>query len=401
MDAAIADWLSLAIRWAHIITGIAWIGSSFYFVWLDSHLEAPAKHKQGVEGEIWMVHSGGFYEVNKITVVPEAMPKKLHWFVWEATFTWITGALLMVVIYYFGAEMFMVDRNVADISPLAAVAIGVGTIAVAWFAYDFFWATRFADENEPAANALFVVVLVGLTIFFTQVLSGRAAFIHTGALMGTLMAANVWRRIIPAQRALIAARTAGTDPDPAFGKKAKQRSMHNNYMTLPVVFCMFSAHYPMTFRGELNWLILLALFAVGAAIRHYFNLAHIGRGREGLAWAASAGTLFVVVAIFASGAFTQQDLDAKGAKKVAFLEVHKVISKHCVSCHATTPSNRAYDEPPKGVVLTDPAQIRQWAKKIKIQTVDTKAMPLGNTTKMTDAERRILGIWVLQGARLD
>ncbi len=401
MEAAIGDWIGLAIRWAHIITGIAWIGSSFYFVWLDAHLEAPAKHKTGVEGEIWMVHSGGFYEVNKITVVPEVMPKNLHWFVWEATFTWITGALLMVVVYYFGAQIFMVDPNVADISPMAAVAIGAGAIAVAWFAYDFFWATRFAEEHEPAANVLFVIVLVGVSIGFTQVLSGRAAFVHTGALMGTLMAANVWRRIIPAQRALIAARTAGTDPDPSYGLKAKQRSMHNNYMTLPVVFCMFSAHYPMTFTGEYNWLVLLALFAVGAAIRHYFNLAHVGRSREGLAWAASAGMAFVVVAIITSGAFTQQDLDAKGAKKVAFLEVHKVVAKHCVSCHATIPSNRTFDEAPKGVVLQGPAQIQRWAAKIKNQAVDTRAMPLGNTTKMTAAERRILGIWVLQGARLD
>jgi len=395
----VGDWLNLAIRWAHVITGIAWIGSSFYFMWLDSHLEKPEVPQEGVEGELWMVHSGGFYQVSKLDVAPKVMPRTLHWFIWEATFTWITGALLMVVIYYFGAKVFMVDPAVAEISPLAAVGIGVGTIAATWFAYDAFWASPLAEKEEGLCNLISLIVLAALAYFFTRYLSGRAAFVHTGALMGTLMAANVWRRIIPGQHALLAATKAGTTPDPAYGLKAKQRSVHNNYMTLPVLFCMISAHYPMTFGHAWNWAVLLVLFAIGAGIRHYFNLRNSGRGRAGRPFVAAAVVAFLALA-FVVSVLPKLGEQASGPK-VAFAAVDKIVTKHCTTCHATKPKHESFDAPPKGVVLETPTQIRKWVEKIKKQTVDTRTMPLGNETKMTAEERATLGRWIAQGASVD
>lgn len=399
MDVNVTDWLNLAIRWAHIITGIAWIGSSFYFMWLDSHLETPAIPKEGVEGDIWLVHSGGFYEVNKIAVAPKQMPQTLHWFVWEATFTWITGVLLLVVIYYLGAKVYMVDPGVADISPEAAVAISVSSIVVAWFAYDALWASPLAEKREGLTAVISLLVLAGLAYGFTQVMSGRAAFIQTGALMGTVMAASVWRRIVPAQRGLVAASKAGTRPDASLGLKAKQRSTHNNYMTLPVLFCMISTHYPMTFGHRYNWAVLLLLFAVGAAVRHYFNLRNKGRERAGWLYAGGATIAFIALAFVASTG--SRPAPQTSGPPVALGAVRKVVAKHCVNCHAAKPAKEGFDEPPKGVMLETAAQIRKWSAKIKKQTVDTKVMPLGNETKMTDAERQLLGSWIRQGAKID
>jgi uncharacterized membrane protein len=395
----VGDWLNLAIRWAHIITGIAWIGSSFYFMWLDSHLEKPDAPREGIEGELWMVHSGGFYQVEKIDVAPKVMPRTLHWFVWEATFTWITGALLLVVVYYLGARVFMIDPAVADLTPVTAIAIGAGTIAVTWFAYDALWASPMAEKEPGLCNVISLVALVAIAYMFTRYLSGRAAFIHTGALMGTIMAANVWRRIIPGQRALVAASRAGTTPDPAYGIKAKQRSVHNNYMTLPVVFTMISSHYPMTYGHPWNWVILLALFVIGAAIRHYFNMRNAGRERAGLPFAAAGVIAFLALAFVVSVLPRLQD-QASGPK-VAFAAVDKIVGKHCIMCHAAKPKHEGFDKPPKNVTLETPAQIRRWVEAIKKQAVDTTTMPLGNETKMTAGERATLGRWIAQGASVE
>ncbi len=399
MDIAFGDWLNLALRWAHIITGIAWIGSSFYFMWLDAHLEKPAEPREGVEGEIWMVHSGGFYQIHKIDVAPKKMPKTLHWFIWEATFTWITGALLLALVYYLGARVFMIDPEIAEIAPGVAVAIGIGAIAVAWFAYDALWASPLAKNQQGLANILSLLALAGFAFGFSQFFSGRAAFIHTGALMGTIMAANVWRRIIPSQQGLVAAAKAGTTPDAQLGIRAKQRSVHNNYLTLPVIFTMISAHYPMTFGHNINWVILLALFAIGAVVRHSFNLRN--KGRKGTGWVAIGASLvgFIVLIVAASLPKTGAGEAQKGP--VAFAAVNNIVAKHCVSCHAKKPSREDFEEAPKGVMLETPAQIRQWAVKIRKQTVDTKVMPLGNESKMTMAERAILGRWIAAGAKIE
>ena len=399
MDLALADWLNLALRWAHIVTGIAWIGSSFYFMWLDAHLEKPAEPREGVEGEIWMVHSGGFYQIHKIDVAPKVMPKTLHWFIWEATFTWITGALLLALVYYLGARVYMIDPEIAEIAPLTAVAIGIGAIALAWFAYDALWASRLARNHQGLANILSLLALAGFAFGFSQVFSGRAAFIHTGALIGTIMAANVWRRIIPSQQGLVDAAKAGTEPDGQLGLKAKQRSVHNNYLTLPVIFTMTSAHYPMTFGHEFNWIILLALFAIGAVVRHTFNLRNMGR--KGAGWLAIGASLAGFVVLIVVAGLPRNGAGEAQKGPVAFAAVNTIVAKHCVSCHALRPKNEDFEEAPKGMMLETPAQIKKWAAKIKKQAVDTKVMPLGNESKMTSAERALLGRWIAQGAKIE
>lgn len=399
MELAWADWLNLALRWAHIITGIAWIGSSFYFMWLDAHLEKPAEPRDGVEGEIWMVHSGGFYQVLKIDVAPKVMPKTLHWFIWEATFTWITGALLLALVYYLGARIYMIDREIADIAPVTAVAIGIGAIALAWFAYDALWASPLAKSHQGLANIVSLLALAGFAFGFAQVFSGRAAFIHTGALIGTIMAANVWRRIIPSQQGLVDAAKAGTTPDAQLGIKAKQRSVHNNYLTLPVIFTMISGHYPMTFGHEFNWIVLLVLFAIGAVVRHTFNLRN--HGRKGAGWLAIGASLAAFLALMVAAGWPRGGPGEGQKGPVAFAAVEAIVAKHCVSCHALKPSNENFEEAPKGVMLQTPGQIKKWAAKIKKQSVDTRVMPLGNESKMTVAERALLGRWIAQGAKID
>ena len=399
MDLALADWLNLALRWAHIVTGIAWIGSSFYFMWLDAHLEKPAEPREGVEGEIWMVHSGGFYQIHKIDVAPKVMPKTLHWFIWEATFTWITGALLLALVYYLGARVYMIDPEIAEIAPLTAVAIGIGAIALAWFAYDALWASPLARNRQGLANILSLLALAGFAFGFSQVFSGRAAFIHTGALIGTIMAANVWRRIIPSQQGLVDAAKAGTEPDGQLGLKAKQRSVHNNYLTLPVIFTMTSAHYPMTFGHEFNWIILLALFAIGAVVRHTFNLRNMGR--KGAGWLAIGASLAGFIVLIVVAGLPRNGAGEAQKGPVVFAAVNTIVAKHCVSCHALRPKNEDFEEAPKGMMLETPAQIKKWAAKIKKQAVDTKVMPLGNESKMTSAERALLGRWIAQGAKIE
>lgn len=399
MELAFADWLNLALRWAHIVTGIAWIGSSFYFMWLDAHLEKPAEPREGVEGEIWMVHSGGFYQIHKIDVAPKVMPKTLHWFVWEATFTWITGALLLVLVYYLGARVYMIDPEIAEITPATAVAIGIAAITVAWFAYDALWASPLAKNRAGLANFLSLAVLAGFAFGFAQVFSGRAAFIHTGALMGTIMAANVWRRIIPSQQGLVSAAKAGTTPDAQLGIKAKQRSVHNNYLTLPVIFTMISAHYPMTFGHDFNWIILLALFAIGAVVRHSFNLRN--KGRNGVGWVAIGASVAGFFALIVGASLPREGTGEAQKGPVALAAVTAIVAKHCVSCHAKKPSREDFEEAPKGVMLETPAQIRQWAAKIKKQAVDTRVMPLGNESKMTLSERALLGRWIAAGAKIE
>ena len=399
MEPAFADWLNLALRWAHIVTGIAWIGSSFYFMWLDAHLEKPAEPRDGVEGEIWMVHSGGFYQVHKINVAPKVMPKTLHWFIWEATFTWITGALLLALVYYLGARVYMIDPEIADIAPATAVAIGVGAIALAWFAYDALWASPLARSQPGLANIISLLALAGFAYGFSQVFSGRAAFIHTGALIGTIMAANVWRRIIPSQRGLVAAAKAGTTPDPQLGIKAKQRSVHNNYLTLPVIFTMISTHYPMTFGHDFNWIILLALFAIGAVVRHSFNLRNTGR--KGAGWVAIGASAAAFIALIVAAGLPRTGAGEAAKELVAFAEVKSIVAKHCAACHALKPRNEDFEEAPKGVMLETPAQIKKWAAEIKKQSVDTRVMPLGNESRMTMAERALLGRWIAQGAKIE
>lgn len=396
LDPNLADWLSLALRWAHVITGIAWIGASFYFMWLDSHLEPPATPKKGVEGELWMVHSGGFYVVDKIAVAPEELPKTLHWFKWEAAFTWITGFLLLVVVYYLGSASFMVDPDVLDIPKSTAILIGLGALAASWVVYDALYTSALAQKGHWSA-IIGIVLLCAVSIALTQVLAGRAAYMHVGALIGTIMVANVWMRIIPAQRQLVNARKAGTEPDATLGKRAKQRSVHNNYLTLPVVFVMLSAHYPGTYGHPGNWAILLALFAVGAVIRHWFNLKNAGR----IAWWPIPAGVALFVAVMVATAPDGGDGTAGGGRTapVAFAEVKEIVDRRCVNCHAATPANPDFKTPPKNVRLDHPDQIRRHRDRIWATSVASAAMPLGNSTGMTPDERDMIGAWIRQGAK--
>ena len=288
MGAFVGEWLHLIVRWMHVLAGIMWIGSSIFFNWLDSHLEKTGK--PGVEGELWMVHSGGFYQVEKKHIAPSEMPKTLHWFKWEAGFTWLTGFFLLVLVFYMGGGILLVDPHVSDIGVPAATALCIGLLVVSWFVYDIFWSSPLA-KNNTLGVAIMVAMIVGCAYTLTHVLSGRAAYIHTGAMMGTWMAWNVWVRIIPAQKALVAATKAGTKPDPEYGRKAKQRSRHNNYMTYPVIFIMLSNHFPSTYGSDLNWLILAGLMLAGALVRHFENT-----GDRSPAWVFAALTVVALVA---------------------------------------------------------------------------------------------------------
>jgi uncharacterized membrane protein len=401
MDPHLGDWLNLALRWTHLITGIAWIGSSFFFMWLDAHITPHEKPKPGVEGALWQVHSGHFYQVEKIQVAPQEMPRTLHWFKWEAAFTWISGILLLGLIYYLGAEVYMIDPAVSGLGSGAAVALGVATLVLSWAVYDLLWRSPLGAAVVPA-SALSLLLAVAIAYGLGEVLSGRAAYIHVGAMLGTLMVGNVWMRIIPAQRELVAAREQGREPDPALGESAKQRSVHNNYMTLPVVFIMLSNHYPGTYGHEYGWLILTALFLIGAAVRHYFNLRNAGTERRGFLYlgAAAAGMVALVVMVApeaqAPDAAATEDLEP-----VAFSEVDTVIRFRCIACHSAKPSHESFDTAPQGVTFDSAEQIRRRAPRIYARAVVSKTMPLGDESGMTPEERALLGSWVRQGASLD
>ncbi len=394
MDLNIDGWLNLAIRWAHVITGIAWIGASFYFNWLDSRLKSPVPAREGIEGELWMVHSGGFYRVEKIDVAPQSIPKELHWFKWEAGFTGVTGLLLLALVYYFGANLFLIDPGVADIGPSLAIGIGVIALVASWLIYDTLWQSSLAKNSAPAVTAICVGLLVLLSIGLTQVFSGRGAFIHIGAVLGSIMVANVWARIIPAQNQLVAARKAGKKPDPGLGLSAKQRSVHNNYMTLPVVFIMLSGHYPFIFGHAWSWALMLVIFAAGVAVRHFFNLRNKGRTNY---WLVPAAVAAVVLLMFAAA----PRVNTSGQADVAFAEVQAVIAQRCSACHAANPTDENFVEPPAGVVFDTAALIRLNAQRINAQAVLTQTMPLGNLTEMTEDERDLLGRWVRAGAPIE
>jgi uncharacterized membrane protein len=285
MDSLLQEWLDLVVRWVHVIAGIAWIGSSFFFMWLDSHLEKPAAPRKGIEGELWMTHSGGFYRVEKIKVAPDEMPRTLHWFKWEAAFTWMSGVTLLAIVYYLGTGLDFLDERLAGLGSVGVTIAGFAVLGIAWLIYDALYMSPLA--KTPFAALIGCALLGTAAYVFTQFMSGRAAYLHVGAIMGTVMAANVWVRIIPAQRELVAATKAGRQADERFGHRAKQRSVHNNYMTLPVVFIMISNHFSSTWGHALNWLVLAGLALVGAGVRHYFNLRNRGENAWWI-WPAAA-----------------------------------------------------------------------------------------------------------------
>ncbi len=387
-------WADLAIRWLHLTAGIAWIGSSFYFMWLDSHLKPPAERREGVAGELWSVHSGGFYHQMKFMVAPAGMPEELHWFKWEAYTTWISGFLLLALIFYVGADVNLIDAGRAALTRWQAIGIGLATLVAGWLVYDGLCRSPLG-QNLRAFGVIWFLVLTVAAWGLTRVFSDLGAVMHLGAIVGTVMAANVFLIIIPNQRKVVAQVLAGVAPDPALGKQAKQRSVHNNYMTLPVLFIMVSNHYPMIVSAPLNWLWLAGLGIVGWTIRHFFNLKNAGQVRyDVLALGALA---FVTVAVLNETAKPPAPAEVPPP---AFADVRTLIDRHCVMCHAAQPTHKGVTAPPNGVILDTDAGLAKNAPKIYERAVASHSMPLNNETGMTDAERASLGAWIKAGAKV-
>jgi uncharacterized membrane protein len=394
------EWLNLIVRWLHIITGIAWIGASFYFVWLDNSIRPPAPGselaKKGVSGELWAVHGGGFYNPQKYLVAPAELPKELHWFKWEAYSTWLSGIALLTIAYYFNAQAMMIDRSVADIGSWQAIGIGVGTLVVGWTVYDLLCRSPLGQRDLAFGVTVFALI-VGAAYGLTHWLSGRAAYIHVGALIGTIMVGNVLMLIIPGQRKMVEAMSAGRLPDPIHGQKAKQRSVHNNYFTLPVLFIMISNHYAMTYRNERAWLVLAFIMAAGVFIRHFFNLRHKGR----VEWRYPALGVALLVAVAVAIAPAPPAARAANADNGAapFARVQAIIGQRCLACHSFQPTQPGFATAPAGVMFDSAELIHQNAEKIYKQAVQLKAMPIGNLTNMSDAERAQIAAWYEAGAK--
>ena len=385
------DWLSLAIRWLHLAAGIAWIGTSFYFIWLDQSLRARDGLAKGVLGESWSVHGGGFYHVQKYSVAPQDMPPELHWFKYEAYFTWLSGFALLVVLYYFGASSYLIDPTRADLAPIQAIGASLGFLVGSWVIYEAL--CRSPIGRSVAALAVFLLALILLSAFLlTQIFSDRAAFLHVGALIGTIMSANVFAVIIPNQKKVVADLMAGNAPNPALGAQAKQRSLHNNYLTLPVLLLMVSAHYPMLYSGgaAMGWLVIAFIVVIGGIIRHFFNSHHAGRRGVALIWQWPIAALLGIGLAF----FINTRVEDVSATQVTDAQALAITQTHCAGCHAANPTNPAFKAPPGGLILDSLLALEQHSDKVMGQAVLSQAMPLGNATHMTAEERAELGAWL-------
>jgi uncharacterized membrane protein len=397
MEAHLIEFAGMLLRWLHVIAGIAWVGSSFYFVWLDNSIEPPEPgseaSRKGVAGELWAVHGGGFYNPQKYAVAPAALPQRLHWFKWEAYVTWLSGTALLVIVYWLRAQAMMVDPLVSGLTGAQAVGVGAASMAASWFAYDMLCRSP-VGRSGPAMAAVTFALLTLLAWELTRLLGGRAAFIHVGASIGTIMAANVFFVIIPGQRRMVEAMRSGGAPDPADGLRGKQRSVHNNYFTLPVVFIMISNHYAATYGHPQAWAVLALMGAAGVSIRHFFNRRHKGV----LAWRYLALAAVLLGAVAAWTAPRVQPLPPVSGP-VTLDRVRAIVGQRCVTCHSQAPTFTGITQPPAGVVLTSAAGIVQNAQRIYQQVVVTRIMPLGNATGITDQERAVIAAWVSAGAK--
>lgn len=389
------EWLDLAVRWLHVIAGIAWIGSSFYFIALDLSLKKREGLPEGAGGEAWQVHGGGFYNMVKYLVAPVRMPDQLTWFKWEAYTTWLSGFALLVLVYYLQAELYMIDAAVMDLTPWTAVAISVAGLALGWIVYDLLCKSPLGN-NDTVLALIGFVFLVAISYGFTLLFSGRGVYMQMGALIGTMMVANVFVIIIPNQRKVVADLIAGKQPDPKLGMQAKQRSLHNNYLTLPVIFVMISNHYPLSFASKWNWLILAIVLVMGALIRHFFNTKHKGGKEPWWTWGAAALGLAAIVWLSAQPATPLEEATLPEGYEMA--EVENVVLSRCSMCHAAEPLWEGIAVAPKGVLLETPEQIRAHARAIETQVVRTHAMPPGNITWMEAEERQLLAAWLAAGA---
>ncbi|MDG1582422.1 urate hydroxylase PuuD [Pseudomonas sp. GOM6] len=433
MDAHLTEWLNLGIRWLHMITGIAWIGASFYFVWLENNLNR-SNPRDGLSGDLWAIHGGGIYHLEKYKLAPPKMPENLHWFKWEAYFTWMSGVALLMVVYYLNPSLYLIKPGV-ELAPAAAIAIGAGSLLVGWIIYDLLCDSPLGKQPALLGLVLFVLI-IGAAWGFSQIFSGRGAYIHVGAVIGTIMVGNVFRIIMPAQRALVKAIEENRTPDPVLPAKGLLRSRHNNYFTLPVLFIMISNHFPSTYGSQYNWLILAGIAIVAVLIRHYFNTRHESNK---FAWTLPAGALGMICLAFvtspnykastapiANVAPTAQqeqaaatppaqasepvqvnkveEVPATTTPATAAPKLDKVVSvihERCTVCHSAQPTSPMFSAAPGGVMLDTPQEMQANAARIQAQSVATQIMPLGNMTQMTQEERDLIGAWIAKGAPIN
>ena len=426
MEAHLLEWLNLSVRWVHMITGVAWIGASFYFVWLENNLNR-VNPKSGLAGDLWAIHGGGIYHLEKYKLAPPTMPDNLHWFKWEAYFTWMSGIALLCVVFYSNPTLYLLAPG-STLSGPEGVAIGIGSLFIGWFVYSFLCDSALGKRPALLGFILFVLI-IGAAYGFSKVFSGRGAYLHIGAIIGTIMVGNVFRIIMPAQRALVAAIAENRTPDPALPAKGLLRSRHNNYFTLPVLFIMISNHFPSTYGSQYNWLILAGIAVAAVLVRHYFNTRH---DSQKYAWTLPVGALAMISLAYVTGpkpvaevakapaAIEYQPLPetalggglkpaapapapaaepASAQATIEFDKVHGVIQERCAVCHSAKPTSPLFSTAPAGVMFDTPAQIQQQAARIQAQAVTSQIMPLGNITQMTQQERDLIGTWINQGAR--
>jgi uncharacterized membrane protein len=404
MATVLYEWMALLLRWTHIVAGIAWIGSSFYFMHLDAAIRPIADIPKGKGGEAWEVHGGGFYQVRKYLVAPARLPEELIWHKWQAYATWLSGFSLLVWIYYLGADLFLVNPAVMKLSPGVAAAVGVGSLILGWLVYDGLVRSPLARNETALAGAGFAF-LVAMAWIYQHIYSGRGALIHVGALIGTMMVGNVFLNIMPNQRKVIADLVAGRDPNPAFGKQAKTRSTHNNYLTLPALFLMLSTHFPLVYTSSFAFVIVALVLVAGALIRHFYNVRHAGGGDIWWTWIASAVCIAFALMISAASAPQVREqiglsplpnppvvAGARGAPE----KVAEVILSRCSMCHAQEPSWTGIATAPKGVALDTPEAVERYRRRILLFSGLTNAMPPNNITEMTEDERRMIVKWASQ-----
>ena len=394
IGAHVMDWVHLIFRWAHVILGISWIGASFYFIFLENSLNRTENLRDELAGNLWAIHGGGFYYVEKYKIAPGELPKKLHWFKYEAYFTWLTGIILLTLVYYFNAKTFMIDPDVAKISPAASILIGIGTLIFGWLVYDFLCRTPLIQLKKTFAIIGFLIITL-ISFFLSHFLSGRAAFIHVGALIGTIMAGNVFFVIIPAQKAMVKAAKHGQPLDPNLGKYAGLRSLHNNYMTLPVIFVMISNHFPATFGNAFNWAVLAGLTLASVAVRHYINLHEKG---QHAAWMIPFAAIALIALVIVTAPTPSS---RKSSAPVAFSQVQPIFKARCQNCHSANPTDDVQKVAPGGVMFDTPEQIQKMSARILIRAVQTKTMPQANKTGITEEERELIGLWIDQGAKIE
>jgi len=397
MAGLLLDWLELLVRWTHVVAGIAWIGSSFYFIALDASLRPNPRLDPRVKGDAWQVHGGGFYQMQKYTVAPDFMPAQLTWFKWEAYSTWIFGFLLLVLVYYLNPSIYLIDPAVMRLSDSDAIVGGAASLAAGWLIYDGLCRSPVGRDTRRLAVAGFCL-LVAATFAYTRVFSGRGAFIHVGALVGSIMVGNVFFIIMPNQRRAVRELLAGRTPDPALGAQAKQRSLHNNYLTLPVVFVMLSNHYAFTYSSRWSPLVLAAVFLASFLVRHWFNVGHTGMKADWRLWPAAAVPMAAAALLTVlSQPHSAARADA-AAHPATFAAVQQIVAERCQACHSANPSFPGIASPPMGIMLDTPGRIAMLSPRIYTQAVVTRVMPLNNATHITDDERQVLAEWIRQGS---